>query len=181
MTLPRSTPRLTLRRLSVADLSAFQAYRQCEELSRYQGWTPQPDSEAMAFLNEMTSIVLFQPQIWGQIGIAENINGRLIGDIGICLSADGRSADIGFTLSTAYHGKGFASEAVSETIAMLFEATTIERVIGITDSRNVASIQLLERVGMKLHSTDKAMFRGEHTYHFERHAWPGRSDGNPID
>src|ERR1700734_1949898 len=99
MALPRFTLRLTLRRLSVADLSAFQAYRQCEELSRYQGWTPQPDFEAIAFLNEMSSIALFQPQIWAQIGIAEGVNGPLIGDIGICVSSDGRSADIGFTLS----------------------------------------------------------------------------------
>jgi RimJ/RimL family protein N-acetyltransferase len=178
MTLPRSTTRLTLRRVSGADLSAFQAYRQCEELSRYQGWTPQPDSEAISFLNEMASIALFQPQIWSQIGIAEGINGSLIGDIGICVSANGRGADIGFTLSKAHHGKGLASEAVRETIAMVFEETAIERVIGITDARNVASIRLLERIGMKLHSTDKAMFRGEecdeHTYHFERHAWSGR-------
>jgi len=179
MPLPRATTRLTLRRLSVADLSAFQAYRQCEELSRYQGWTPQPDSEAIVFLNEMTSITLFQPQIWGQIGITEGINGPLIGDIGICLSADGRSADIGFTLSKPHHGKGLASEAVREAMAMLFEETDIERVIGITDSRNVASIRLLKRIGMKLHSTDKAMFRGEecdeHTYHFERRAWSGKT------
>jgi hypothetical protein len=32
---PRSTARITLRRLSESDLADFQAYRQCEELSRY--------------------------------------------------------------------------------------------------------------------------------------------------
>jgi RimJ/RimL family protein N-acetyltransferase len=170
--LPRSTPRITLRRLTDSDLADFQAYRQCEELSRYQGWVPQPDSEASAFLNEMGSAELFQPGIWGQIGIADGSNEKLIGDVGICISANGQYADIGFTLSNTYHGKGLASEAVRETISMLFEVSDIQRVIGITDSRNISSIQLLERVGMKLASTDKAMFRGqdcdEHTYIIER-------------
>lgn len=170
--LPRSTARIELRRLTVSDLADFQAYRQCEELSRYQGWVPQSDSEASAFLNEMGSAELFQPGIWGQIGIADGSNEKLIGDIGVCVSVDGKYADIGFTLSNTYHGKGLASEAVRETISMLFEVTDIQRVIGITDSRNISSIQLLERVGMKLTSTDKAMFRNEecdeHTYIVER-------------
>ncbi|MFC5475611.1 GNAT family N-acetyltransferase [Paraherbaspirillum soli] len=169
---PRSTARITLRRLTVSDLVDFQAYRQCEELSRYQGWVPQSDSEASAFLNDMGSVELFQPGIWGQIGIADGNSDKLIGDIGICISGDGQSADIGFTLSNAYHGKGLASEAVREAISMLFETSNIHRVIGITDSRNISSIQLLERVGMKLTSTDRAMFRGqecnEHTYIVER-------------
>ena len=120
----------------------------------------------------MASITLFQPETWCQIGIADGIGNALIGDIGICVDAGGRSAEIGFTLSKIHHGKGLASEAVREAISMLFEETGIERVVGITDARNVASIRLLERVGMILHSTDKAMFRGEecdeHTYYFER-------------
>jgi len=169
---PRSTARITLRRLTVSDLVDFQAYRQCEELSRYQGWVPQPDSEASAFLNEMGSAELFQPGVWGQIGIADGSSGKLIGDIGVCISADERSADIGFTLSASYHGKGLASEAVRATISLLFEVSKIQSVIGVTDSRNIPSIQLLERVGMKLRSTDRSMFRGqdcsEHTYIVER-------------
>jgi RimJ/RimL family protein N-acetyltransferase len=120
----------------------------------------------------MASAELFQPGIWAQIGIADGSNDKLIGDMGVCISADGQYAEIGFTLSDTYHGKGLASEAVRETISMLFEANDIQRVIGITDSRNIPSIQLLERVGMKLASTDRAMFRGqdcdEHTYLVER-------------
>ena len=120
----------------------------------------------------MGAAELFQPGVWGQIGIADGSDDKLIGDIGVCISADGQHADIGFTLSATYHGKGLASEAVRETIAMLFEVSKIQSVIGVTDSRNISSIQLLERVGMKLTSTDRAVFRGqdcdEHTYIVER-------------
>jgi len=170
--LPRSTARITLRRLVLKDLADFQAYRSCEELARYQGWVPQTDIEATEFLNEMHTLELFQPDVWSQIGIAEAGSGRLIGDIGICVGADKLAAQIGFTLAQPYQGKGLASEAVAEAIAMLFDATPIQRVIGITDSRNSASIKLLQQIGMKLSSTDKAIFReqecSEHTYIIDR-------------
>ena len=45
--LPRNAGRVILRRLEPADLPDFQAYRQDEDLGRFQGWVPTPDSEAL--------------------------------------------------------------------------------------------------------------------------------------
>ncbi len=119
-------------------------------------------SEAVAFLSEMSTAAFGQDGEWFQMGIAERSTDRLIGDIGVCLRrVEDRHAEIGFTLAAEQQGKGFASEAVREALALLFEQTDIARVIAITDTRNHASARLLQRVGMTLTETVSAVFHGE--------------------
>jgi [ribosomal protein S5]-alanine N-acetyltransferase len=159
--LPRPGAGIVLRRLSIADLAAFQAYRSDAELGRYQGWSPMPDAQALAFLAEMGEAALFRPGEWAQIGIAQPHQPDLIGDIGLYLAEDARHAEIGFTLARPAHGRGLATAAVREALGLVFQCTSVERVLGITDARNQASIALLERVGMRRQETRDAIFRGE--------------------
>ena len=146
--LPRRVDDVVLRRLAPSDLSAFQEYRSDPELARYQGWKAKSDAEAGAFLAEMSAAPLLQPGKWSQIAIAEAGGPGLLGDIGLFLAEDGREAEIGFTLKRDRQGRGIATAAVREAIALAFERTNVERVVGITDARNLASIRLLQRVGM---------------------------------
>lgn len=158
---PRLAPRVLLRRLAPADLEDFQAYRSDPEVARYQSWSPMSVAEATAFLSEREAAPFGRPG-WFQIGIAERSTGRLVGDIGICLHRkESEPAEIGFTLATAWQRQGLASEAVREALALLFEHTAVSQVIGITDTRNLPSIRLLERVGFALSRTLPAVFRGE--------------------
>ena len=159
--LPRPLPGGCLRRLRQADLGAFQAYRSIPELGRYQGWSPMSDAEALAFLSEMESSPFFQPGQWVQLGIADASCDVLLGDIGVHLSADGRTGEIGFTLAPAAQGRGLATAAVRESLELLFTATGVERVLGITDARNQPSVRLLERLGFVWCETREVIFRGE--------------------
>jgi ribosomal-protein-alanine N-acetyltransferase len=159
--LPRRGDGIVLRRLSTADLGAFQAYRGDAELGRYQGWSAMPDEAARAFLAEMSEVALFRPGEWAQIGIALPDGAALIGDIGLHLAEDARHAEIGFTLSRSAQGRGLATAAVREALQLVFECSTAERVLGITDASNFASIALLKRVGMRALETRDAIFRGE--------------------
>ncbi|MCG8436129.1 MAG: GNAT family N-acetyltransferase [Gammaproteobacteria bacterium] len=158
--LPLITDRLTLRRLSPDDLADFQLYRRDEEVGRYQGWLPQSDAEAAAFLETKGKAEFFQPGKWFQIGIAERETGTLIGDIGICLSAEEPEAEIGFSLRRQSQGMGLAKEAVSAAIAFIFEEADIRRIIGIVDARNAGAIKLLQKLGMQHIETKQAVFRG---------------------
>lgn len=159
--LPRPGHGFLLRRLSTDDLAAFQAYRHDPELGRYQGWSPMSDTEASAFLTEMHTAPLPNPGSWTQVAIAEPQTQRLIGDIGVFVDHDGRDAEIGFTLARHAHGRGVGTAAVREAIRLIFECSTADRVRGITDARNTASIRLLERVGMRRAETRNTVFRGE--------------------
>ena len=160
-TLPRLGNGFMLRRLASDDLPEFQAYRHDPELGRYQGWSPMSDEEATAFLREMNTAPLLNPGNWTQIGIAEPDSGLLIGDIGVFLDQDGRYAEVGFTLARHAQGRGVAAAAVRETVNLIFAATEVDRVFGITDARNCASVRLLERVGMRKTEATNAVFRGE--------------------
>lgn len=172
--LPSLGPRIMLRRLRVDDLAAFQAYRAEPELGQYQGWTPMADEVARAFLAQMAMQPFGLRGAWLQLGIVERAGERLIGDIGLCLSAPGQpqQAELGFTLAGAWQGRGLAVEAVRVALALLFGHSEIERVVAITDVRNTASVRLLRAVGMRLCATEAAIFRGEpceeHWFEFVR-------------
>lgn len=171
--LPHHGAAIVLRRLSVADLAAFQSYRTDAELGRYQGWSAMSDADACAFLDEMSKAPLFQPGQWAQIAIAEPQTSALLGDIGLYLAPDAREAEIGFTLARHAQGLGLGTAAVQEALRLIFLCTAVERVNGITDARNHASIALLERVGMRKIEERTVEFRGEacveHVYVLKRH------------
>jgi RimJ/RimL family protein N-acetyltransferase len=168
LVLPRRGARVTLRRFLASDLRVFQSYRHDIELGRYQGWLPTSDEAALKFLAEVGSAECFVPGEWVQIAIADSDTLALVGDIGVHLRADATQAEIGFTLQRESQGRGLASDAVRCAIAMIFEHTPVDVIVGITDARNSPSMRLLERVGMTLQSTAEAVFRGEtcveHTY-----------------
>ena len=159
--LPRATGRIVLRRLALVDLPAFQAYRGDEQVGLYQGWKPQSDLEASQFIVEMSQAPLFRRDGWVQLGIADRRTNTLIGDVGIHVSADVETAEIGFTLDVAAQGAGLGTEAVREAIALVFELAPVAQIVAVTDARNLPSVRLLERVGMRKIETTTAMFRGE--------------------
>jgi aminoglycoside 6'-N-acetyltransferase len=159
--LPRFAGKLALRRLAPEDLAAFQAYRQDPELGRYQGWSPLTDAEAQAFLAQMHTAGPLQPGVWFQLGIADGQSLQLIGDIGLLLSADGSSAEVGYTLARSAQGRGLATLAVREAVALVFECSAASQVLATTDARNRASMRLLERIGMHRVEDRNTLFRGE--------------------
>lgn len=159
--LPREFPGGRLRRLHPRDHAAFQVYRSIPELGRYQGWSSMSDAEALEFLDDMHHAALFTPGHWIQLGIAEPSSDALVGDIGLHLSEDGTSGEVGFTLQPSAQGRGVASRAVCEAVQLLFAATGVNRVLGITDERNLASIRLLERIGFEFIESRQVVFRGE--------------------
>ena len=141
--LPREFPGGWLRRLHPRDLAAFQAYRSIPEVGRYQGWSPMSDADALAFLDEMHRAPLFTPGQWIQLGIAEPEADALVGDIGLHLSEDGASGEVGFTLQPSAQGRGLAGRAVREAIHLLFAATSVTRVFVRQKMRSIAVLKCL--------------------------------------
>lgn len=174
--LPQQTERLTLRRFTEVDLDRFLAYRHDPVVAQFQSWSMLSENEAIAFIHEMSAAPIGIPGEWFQIAIALQSSNQLIGDIGIQVSEhDTTTVEIGFTLHREEHGKGYAKEAIQALIHSLFELVTITKVIGITDSRNHPSINLLTRLGMKLISSEEIVFRNElcveQTFELKKEDW----------
>ena len=86
------------------------------------------------------------PGSWFQFAITVKPDFPLIGDCALHLDSD-RVAEIGFTLSRAGQGQGFAAEAVRAVIRYAFLELGARRVQAIVDARNESAIRLLEPRG----------------------------------
>jgi [ribosomal protein S5]-alanine N-acetyltransferase len=159
--LPTVGERIVLRRLTPDDLLAFQAYRTDPDIGRYQGWSATSGEKALEFLSGMNVIALLVPEQWCQIGIADASTNELIGDISVCIHENALEAEIGLSIRRQSQRKGLVTEAVHSVIEMLFANPAVQRVFGVTDQRNTASIRLLERVGMKKVAVQNTVFRDE--------------------
>jgi RimJ/RimL family protein N-acetyltransferase len=160
--LPQQTERLMLRRFTETDLDRFLAYRHDPVVARFQSWSKLSEDEAIAFIHEMSTAPIGIPGEWFQIAIALQPSNQLIGDIGMQVSEnDTATVEIGFTLHREEQGQGYAREAIQSLICSLFELENITKVIGITDSRNYSSINLLTRLGMNLVSSEEVVFKNE--------------------
>jgi RimJ/RimL family protein N-acetyltransferase len=158
------TTRLRLRHFRDADLALFRAYRNDPEVARYQGWERISESEAYAFLQEQKETQPGVPGHWFQIAVELKETGILVGDCALKIEEhDERQAEIGYTLSRAYQGRGIAREAVSCVLEYAFVMLGLHRVIAITDCENAASVALLERLGLRRegHFLQNVWFKGK--------------------
>lgn len=158
--IPIRTERLVLRRLQPSDLARFAAYRADPVLARYQGWTPMTGNQAREFMVSMQTRTPLDPENWVQLAIASKADDDLLGDIGLCLHRNG-DVEIGFTLRREVQGNGHATEALRALSRELLRFPEVERIVGITDARNQASIRLLGRLGMRLASWSETRFKQE--------------------
>lgn len=159
--LPHRTQRLALRVLRASDLEAFLAYRNRADVAELQGWSPMSEGDAIAFLRNEATDAPLESGSWRQIGIAMAAGDDLIGDIGIHLDADQRTAEFGLSLHPSRQGFGLGTEAVQALIPLLFLNTGVNQVIAVTDARNTACIRLLEKSGMCHSATRTAHYKGE--------------------
>lgn len=75
-------------------------------------------------------------------------DGRVIGQCGLLYwNPAFRSATLSYTLHDDAWGRGFATEAVGALLAWAFRAWDLNRVQAETDTRNVASLRVLDKLG----------------------------------
>ena len=143
-----ATSRLQVRFLRSDDAESVAAYRNDPEIARYQNWElPYTIERAVLRLGAQDGLTAIAPGV--QANLALERNGELIGDIFVDVDSDGASAEIGFTLLRRAQGFGFATEAAGALVDHLLERTQINRIIASLDPVNVASMRVLEAIGMQ--------------------------------
>lgn len=130
-------------------------YRNDPEIARYQGWSiPYSQADALDLIADMKTAQFGRRGHWVQLAIGLKVGGQepgcLIGDLGVLVFQDDpRQAEIGFTLARPYQGQGYAGEAVSALLDVLFGELQLHRVRANCDPLNTASGRLLERLGFR--------------------------------
>jgi RimJ/RimL family protein N-acetyltransferase len=139
-------------------------YRSDSEVCRYQSFEPGSLGDIEAFIGRLQTDEFDVPGSWFQLAIRLEDSGQLIGDFGVHFCADEpRQAEIGFTLSPHYQGRGYATEAVIGVFDHLFGPLQKRRVFASVDPRNEPSVALLKRVGMRqeAHFRKSLWFKGD--------------------
>ena len=136
------TTRLLLRQLKETDVSAIYSLRSNEQVNQFiDRPTAKDPEEARAFIQKITEN---ESYYWG---ITLKENGKMIGTICFWnLSADRKSAELGYELHPDYQGKGYMDEAIKEVIGFAFRSgfTILE---AYTQRDNLASTKLLLKHG----------------------------------
>ena len=136
------TTRLLLRQLKETDVSAIYSLRSNEQVNQFIDRPAAKDpEEAKAFIQK---IIENKSYYWG---ITLKENGKMIGTICFWnLSADRKSAELGYELLPDDQGKGYMDEAMKEVIGFAFRSdfTCLK---AYTHKDNLASTKLLLKHG----------------------------------
>jgi len=162
---PITTPRLTLRPFTPADLDDLHAYESRPDVTRYLYWDPRDRDATRTFLDKkITRTELHDEGDALDLAITHRHTGALVGN---CLllwtSKAHRQGEIGYILNPAHHGHGYATEAAREMLRLGFDGLNLHRITGRLDARNTASARFLEKLGMRreAHLIDNEHVKGE--------------------
>ncbi|MEX0984655.1 MAG: GNAT family N-acetyltransferase [Actinomycetota bacterium] len=146
-----STGRLELRRSVPEDAEAISSYRSDPDVHVHQGWEHTDPDRVRADIEEMLSRLPGDPGGWVQFSVRERDGGRLVGDVGLCPAEDEPDVmKVGYTISPAAQGNGFATEAVRALVDYAFSMLEAEIVRAYADEGNTPSRRVMEKVGMVL-------------------------------
>lgn len=158
------TERLAVRQLVASDAQKIFEYRSLPEVARFQSWGIQSREEIQSQIKSLSVSEPGVPGSWYQIAIALRSSGELIGDLGFhVLGTEPRQAEIGISLAPEHQFHGYATEALSALLNYLLVGLGKHRAFGSVDPRNLRSIKLMQRVGMRMeaHFVKSLWFKGE--------------------
>ncbi len=144
-----STERLVLRPLERADAGDIYAHRADEQVNKYlDGFRHTSIEETLAFIQRVQNEVAANKTILWVLTLKGN--NTFMGTI--CLwniLKEEYKAEIGYTMCTHHHGKGYMAEAMAAIINFAFRKTDLRIIEAFTHKNNARSISLLLKHNFK--------------------------------
>lgn len=118
------------------------------EIARYLShdghvWTPAECAQRLSVWVDN-----FATHRMGKLRITRKSDGAFIGRAGFGLFPPQGEPEIGYALLRDYRGMGYATEAAAALRDWIFTETDWAYFIGFADTRNAASLAVLDRIGM---------------------------------
>ncbi|TFB49908.1 GNAT family N-acetyltransferase [Cryobacterium tagatosivorans] len=166
---PIRTDRLLLRPLTEADADDVYSYQSLPEAVRYLPWPLRDREESREHTLKRAGFTRLAADKDAIILAAELLGpdgepGPVIGDLSIFLqSAVNAQVSIGWVFHPVRHGRGYATEAARAVLEFAFTDVGAHRVFAEVDPRNMASVALCLRLGMRLEALflENEIFKGE--------------------
>lgn len=157
-------------------------YQRRADVARYLLWEPRDRSDS----EQSVRVMMAETQLLGDgdcltYAVVPVGGGRVIGQVElVLLSREHRQGEVGYVFNPDHHGHGYATEAVDAVLRLGFEEFELHRIVGRCNARNLASVRLMERVGMRReahfvgNTWSKGDWRDEYVYAIRRDEWVGR-------
>lgn len=87
---------------------------------------------------------------YGQFVVELAESGEPVGICGLLYRESLDVTDVGFALLSPYRGRGYAYEAAAAVVDYGRSTLGVDRIVALTSESNLASIRVLEKLGMKL-------------------------------
>jgi len=179
---PLRTQRLLLRPYAYGDVDGLYAYQRLPEVHRYLYTEPRTRAEVEAIVAERAGLAVLTETGNAITLVAELAQtGELVGDcVLFWRSQEHEQGEVGYVFNPAYHGRGYATEAVGALLRLGFEGLGLHRIAGHLDARNTASARVLERAGLRreAHLVENEFVKGEWAdeliYGILRREWEAR-------
>jgi RimJ/RimL family protein N-acetyltransferase len=142
------TERLRLRRSQPEDADAISAYRSDPEVRAHQGWHDTTPAYIRREIEEMLMRTPGEPGGWIQFTVEAADGHELVGDVGMRVDDEPGVVLVGYTISPAHQGMGYATEAVQALVDYAFETLDADIVRAYAEASNLASIRVAEKVGL---------------------------------
>lgn len=158
-----TTSRLLLRELAESDAAAANEYERDPAVVRYQSHAPRTLEESLAYIQRVhASTAEHSPRRLFDLAVTQK--GRFIGRAGLHITAPGSGqAELWYILHPAHWGHGYIPEAAQALLRLGFGELGLHRVTIDTDPRNLASIRVAQKLGMRqeAHFIENLFLKGE--------------------
>ena len=150
--IPITTERLTLRAFALDDAAFILALLNDPDWIRFIGDRGvQTLDDARRHISEKY-LAAYERDGFGLMLAVRHEDGASIGMCGLIRREGLPDVDIGFAFLPRYRGQGIALEAARAVLAHGRDVLNIKRVVAITLPENIASISLLEKLGLQFES-----------------------------
>jgi RimJ/RimL family protein N-acetyltransferase len=145
-----TTQRLVLREFDEHDYPALLAYQSDPRYLEYYPWTERQPEDVRRLLQSFLDGQRAQPRHKFQLAVTLKPGLQLIGNCGIRMdSPTARQGDLGYELSPAHWGQGYATEATCAIIQFGFAELQLHRIWAWCIADNHRSVRVLEKLGLR--------------------------------
>ncbi|WP_445430497.1 GNAT family N-acetyltransferase [Chryseobacterium indoltheticum] len=141
------TNRLLLREFNISDAESFYELNLNPNVIKYTGNSAFIDiNKAKSFLENYSD---YQKNGFGRWAVINKSTEEFLGWCGLKYDEDLNETDIGFRFFEHFWNKGFATESAKACIGYGFEKLNLKTIIGRAMKENIASIKVLEKIGLQ--------------------------------
>lgn len=142
------TPRLVLRQIVPSDKDDMYALHADPAVQQYTG---EPLIKSVAEMEEAIQYRLdnYDKYGYGRWATLRKSDGQFIGWAGLAYLEEFGETDLGYRFMPNYWGSGYATEASEAILRYGFDVIRLKRIIAIAMKDNLASIRVMQKIGMQ--------------------------------